>query len=297
MRRKVLLCEPGYTNRFLDDCLVDYTRPDNNSLLDGCDEVYYRSCIADRVQTREGWKKQQEPEIWCIVSGKRTGSTLIIDYLQKCNPKTVLALSEIFNLDNTYMESFDMTDKKGILYPHRGAFRKNTGDYEGYFRQFIDFATSRFGTTKLIFKYTIDFLYDYEFFMTQYDKVFNLFREKNIRIVYLNRNEPESYVSHKLALVYGFSNTVYSDIPPGIFDLKELHLFSANKHAFEARLFRDLRVDKILDYAMITKNHEENLALIHDVFGLKEEACLFDTINKKQNEFSYESILDTKNWR
>lgn len=292
--RRVLLCEPGYTNPFLRD-VVEYTRLGDGTVLDGFDEVWYRACIADKIEIKEGWKKQ--PEVWCLVSGKRTGSTLVVDYLQKCNPRTVLALSEIFNLDNAYMDSFDVTNERGVLFSYRHLFRENTGDDEAYFRQFLEFAASRFETTRLVFKYTVDFLYDYEAFMARHDAVFRLLREYDTRIVYLNRNELESYVSHKLALVYGFSNTVYPGVPPGIFDLKELHTFTANKHAFEARFFRETRIERFLDYAMISEDHEENLAWIHNVFGLEQEACFFDTINRKQNTIPYEVLLDRKNWR
>ena len=141
-------------------------------------------------------------------------------------------------------------------------------------------------------------MYDYDGFVAQHERIFRFLRENNARLVYLNRNELESYISYKMALTYGFSNTVYPGIPPGIFDLNELHTFSVNKHAFEALFFRESRIEKWLDYAMVSEDHEKNLAWIRDVFGLEaEEACRFDTINEKQNAFSYEAFLDRKNWK
>jgi hypothetical protein len=77
-------------------------------------------------------------KVYCLISSQRTGSTLIVDYIQKTSKK-VLALSEIFI---NYTKSYDVTNKNGILYeiPIQ-PFHPST--IHNYIKQFIHIAEKK----------------------------------------------------------------------------------------------------------------------------------------------------------
>jgi hypothetical protein len=147
--------------------------------------------------------------ICCLLSGQRTGSTLLIDYVQKTQPK-VLALSEIFNTYNNcfdYNRSYDVC--KGILKGKQfTTLNECKNDVCLYFKQFEDLANYE-DYEIILFKITLDFNTE----LQNYTNL-NIYLDfiKNFNIIWLTRNDIECYISKILAEKYGYSNNIYETI-------------------------------------------------------------------------------------
>lgn len=300
---KLLISKNNYENEYMTKIInINQKLKDNKSYYIDLDfylenknnyyffnqfyETYYDGSIKSIIDLKFNWIKKEELEIFCLISGKRTGSTFIIDYLQKTMENhQILPLSEIFNLDNTYFESYDVN--KGILKKDINKFKKNTGNYDEYFNQFIKYAESKLNINKFLFKYTIDFLYDYDKFMDEFIHIEKIL--KKCKIIYLNRNEIESYVSLKFAMNFGFSHTKYDYINDEYFLKNELIQFCENKHAFECLLLEYIKFDYYLDYYLLNTNMDKFLINLSNILNIKNLNFNIDFL-PKQNELNIKEI-------
>jgi len=178
------------------------------------------------------YKIKNKLQINCLLSSQRTGSTLIVDVLQKSS-KNVLALSEIFYFYDeieTYTSSHDCANNSGILhgyniFPFTG---KNISDY---FKQFEDFAIFQ-NKNLLLYKLTIDFNLPLENFFNL-NNIIDFISQSKHNIIYLDRNIFDIYTSKKLADIYSYSNTIYESIPEKFFKYSEVALLNLRKNHFE----------------------------------------------------------------
>ena len=246
----------------------------------------------------------------CLLSGQRTGSTLIIDVLQKTS-KNVLALSEIFYFYHgieTYTQTNDSCDKNGILYG--GCIEKFTGEnIVDYFKQFEDLAI--FQNKKIfLFKLTLDFNIPFVRYF-KFDDILEFISKSNINIIYLNRDEFDMYVSKHLAEKYSYRNIVYEKIPEKIFTYKNYETLKLIKNDFETKyihnnyfknkilVFYDTlikgflpeNINSLLNYLNKTNNEYVNCN-DYRIFSANDDKYY----NIKQNLFSKNELLDKKYW-
>ena len=195
---------------------------------------YYEEVIQFCNNYDKKYKIKNKLKINCLISGQRTGSTVLIDYMQKLS-KDVLALSEIFSSINGcefYSSSYDLENDYGILNNKgfKDKFKKlSDTNLDDYFKLFEDYAI--YHNKKLfIFKYTIDFSSE----LSDHDNMIQVLEiaRKNT-IIYLDRNSLDSYISKKLADKYGYSNTYYNNVEGVGIIYEELKRFIENKKKFE----------------------------------------------------------------
>jgi GR25 family glycosyltransferase involved in LPS biosynthesis len=230
-------------------------------------------------------------KIFCLLSHQRTGSTLIIDYIQKTS-KTVLALSEIFQ---NYPTSYDINNKNGVLYNYNLVdFNKDASNCKEYIQQFIDFAHEN-NYECLIFKYTFDLINKFNIEITQLilDEV------KKYNIIYLDRNDFDIYISKKLAEINGtYSNKIYiKNIQMNNDLFNEIHNFSIKKSEFLNNYLSQLNKIKYINYSFIKENdHKSNInqinIFLNSFYDEKYEYLVYNKyydyyniFNIKQNKF------------
>jgi hypothetical protein len=140
------------------------------------------------------YKIKNKLNITCLLSGQRTGSTLLIDILQKSS-KNTLALSEIFNYydeKETYTISYDCSNEFGILHGLK-IFPFTGQNMDSYFKQFEDYAI--FHDKELfIFKLTIDFNQELDFFKNIND-ILDFIVNSNNNIIYFYDPVPQEEYS------------------------------------------------------------------------------------------------------
>lgn len=239
------------------------------------------------------FKFKNNLEVYCLVSGQRAGSTLIIDILQK-NQTNILALSEIFNTYGPnlmkYTDTYDI--KNGIL-KDVNIFNFDGKNISDYFKQFTDYAEYK-NYSKFLFKATFDFLCEMEKFMFLND-IINFITQ--FKIIYLKRNLVNMYTSKKLADIYGYSNVNYEEINEKTFCISELNKFMNNEIEYSKFIDNKLKIYKTIFY---TEHNSLNNIInqLNDIFNINIKLNKFEEqiINKKQNNFELSTLVDVKNW-
>ena len=230
-------------------------------------------------------------KVYCLLSHQRTGSTLIIDYIQKTS-KTVLALSEIFE---NYENSYDINDKNGVLYNFNIVkFNKGVTNCKEYIQQFIDFAHEN-DYECLIFKYTFDLIKKFDIEIT--DLILDEVKKYNI--IYLDRNDTDTYISKQLAEINGtYSNQIYKkNIEMNSELFNEVYKFSIKKSEFLNKYLSHLNKIKYINYTFIKENdHKSNInhinIFLNSFYDEKYEYLVYNKyhdyyniFNIKQNKF------------
>jgi hypothetical protein len=253
------------------------------------------------------YKIKKPLTIFCLLSGQRTGSTLIIDFLQKTNKK-VLSLSEIFyhyNNDFTYINSYDVKNKSGILKDYEINTIDSYSNISDYFKQFEDIANFK-DYEIILFKLTLDYILPIENF-TNLELYLNFIKKFNI--IYLERNSLECYFSKKLADIHGYSNSIYENIPDSIFDINEFYEYIKNIEIYNKYIFKFVDNYYNINYTSLNniENVENTIIEMFNYFNvtLKEDDFLdlnlfknYDNyFNKKQNCIDYKDFFDLKYWK
>jgi hypothetical protein len=236
--------------------------------------------------------------ICCLLSGQRTGSTLLIDYVQKTQPK-VLALSEIFYTYHncfTYNSSYDVC--KGILKGKQfTTLNECKNDVCLYFKQFEDLANYE-DYEIILFKITLDFNTE----LQNYTNL-NIYLDfiKNFNIIWLTRNDIECYISKILAEKYGYSNNIYETINNNIFSLQELYNFIQRKEKFMNIWMPLIKKSCIINYNEYIKDENKlykTLTYIFNYFNIsiKLNKNIYCEMNKKQNIHNIYQLCEKKYW-
>jgi len=296
LRYSILKCDKNYIlnwdKNVLDIFLVDRlisnkqftVYVDNNHELLSCE--YLQKVLKDKP-----YQLKEPVEVFCLISGQRTGSTVLIDILQKYAPN-VLALSEIFN---DYKDSFDM--QKGILKNKINEFIEFNGDNTNEFlTQFIDYAEYK-NFNKFVFKWTLDYTKDIHS-LSYFNTIASVVNK--LKNIYLTRNDMMCYVSKKMAEIYGYANIEYTALLPKTFNLKELNQVINNRIEYEKLLFVACKIFKTICYVENCSN-SDLIRMCEESFGLTIDQdtinCKkYHQINCKQNKFHIDEILHTNNW-
>lgn len=249
--------------------------------------------------------------IYCLVSSQRTGSTIIIDYIQKMSC-SLLGLSEIFYYygNTTYTSSFDCINEKGILYQIPVlSLEELNNDIPLYFKQFTDYALLH-KYQGLIFKLTLDFCIDNDQFLYLNDIIEFI---QNYNIIYLDRNDLDIYISKKIAEKVGYANSRISEIEDidryNIkFDLNEFYFLLSNKNEFINKYMSKFSNIKYINYLSLTENIQENTIFINTILDsfypnskiqhLKYNKDIHNTerFNQKQNMLNNSLLLCNMNY-
>ena len=273
---------------------------DYNILID-YDYKYKELLINLCVKHKKSYTVKEPIKIYCLFSHQRTGSTLIIDYIQKTSKK-VLALSEVIN-DTYITSSYDVNNQNGILYKSKlFELKKDASNIKEYINQFIDIAEEK-GYEALVFKYTFNVI---NYFDTS--NMERLIKEfKNYNIIYLDRNDIDIYISKKLADKNNtYSNKIYGNIlGKDDFNIDKFILYLQNKHRFLKDFLSKLNNIKYINYNFIKENdHKHNITYINnflnsfystDIEYLKYEKYYdyYNIFNKKQNKFENKQIINS----
>jgi hypothetical protein len=277
---------------FMLDKIIKYKY--YNILID--DDYKYKELLINLcVKHKKAYTIKHPLKVYCLFSHQRTGSTLIIDYIQKTSKK-VLALSEIFSENNDYSRnSYDVHNPNGVLYNNE-VFELNTdaSNLKEYMCQFIDIAEEK-GYEALVFKYTFDVINKFD--TTNIEELINKF--KNYHIIYLDRNDIDIYISKKLADKNNtYSNKIYGTIlGKDDFNIDQFTLYLRKKNQFLNDFLSKLNNIKYINYNFIKENdHEHNITYINNLLNsfystkikyLKYEKYYdyYNIFNKKQNKF------------
>jgi len=244
-------------------------------------------------------------KIFCILSGQRSGSTLIIDIIQKTSKK-IMALSEVldFNGDNfNYVSHYDILNKNGILYNKNIKYDKDDS-VSTYFKQIKDIA-NYMDYDAIVFKWTLNF----ESGININHKFYEILEfVSNTNIIYLDRNEIDCYISRKFADKYGFSHNKYDEIKDELFSIKELYSFNKNKEEYMSSIFEKFKNVKCIQYNNIIKNNDF-IQNIYSIFYQIDNSLQEDIYNNiypfkncidvlpKQNQFLIDDLLSNKYWK
>jgi hypothetical protein len=127
----------------------------------------------------------------CILSFGRSGSTLLIDAIQKYS-SNVFSLSEILN--QNYINHYDISPN-GIIGKHNKYNINELTTYSNiidYINQFITIADD------LNYKYFI-FKYIIEYDIDKLTNIINLLEQQNFKFIFLDRNIIDIYISDQIA--------------------------------------------------------------------------------------------------
>ena len=243
-------------------------------------------------------------QIICLLSNQRTGSTYIVDLMQKFSDN-ILALSEIFN--GEYHNSYDVLNECGVLYGINLDKYIHLDDktINNYFNQFIEI--SEFNNKQiLLFKFTIDFfsnLYN----INEYSTILSFI--KNFNVIYLNRNNFECYISKIMAEKYGYANVEYPFLENNMFNYSNYITFYNNIKIFQDNylsLFNNIlylnyneinEVDNICEFinSKINKLLSSN-KIYFNYYLYDMTKNLKNYVNIKQNKFDITLFYDKKYW-
>ena len=250
---------------------------------------FYDEIINLCNKNNKNYKLKNKLNITCLISGQRTGSTLIIDYIQKLS-HNILALSEIFNYyknKEIYSKNYDIINKNGILYDtllSKKFIKLNNNNLTEYYKQFEDYAIY-LNKNIFIFKLTIDFKQDINDF-SNIDNIINLI--KDFKLIYLDRNELDSYTSKLNADKWGYSNVIYqNDVN---INQVEFDFFIKNKNYFYSKYICNLPVINIT-YDYLTNNKIYN-SIDKLLSYIIEQNCLDEHLHEiiLQNTQNYFNI-------
>jgi hypothetical protein len=237
-------------------------------------------------------------KIYCLFSHQRTGSTLIVDYIQKTSKK-ILSLSEIFEF---YNESYDIKNPNGILYNYNLILLKKDGtNIKEYINQFIYIAEDR-GYEGLFFKYTFDIIN--KFYISNLNLIIENIKKYNI--IYLDRNDIDIFISKKLADKNNiYSNEVYkNNLSNENFNLEKIYTFLDRKHKFLNIYLSQFNKIKYINYNFIKEGeHLHNINYINSLLNCFYEDSIeyliyekyyeyYDIFNKKQNKFDNNKLIN-----
>lgn len=256
------------------------------------------------------YKYKNKLNKFCVLSSQRTGSTLLIDYIQKISTNS-LCLSEIFYTyyeQSTYDDSYDI--QKGILknYNIKSIMDLNWDIYK-YYKQFEDIAIFE-NKLYFIYKLTLDFMIDINLF-TKFDEIYDL-SKSNTNIIYIERNVKDIYVSKILADIYGYSNVKYEKLFDNIFSLCELNNLEKNIIKFQNDMsfniynktnYNDIcnnleNIDIFINKLFNKNNLFENIINEQHYKLIKKNEHKFNKyFNIKQNNLPVEILINQKYWR
>jgi glycosyl transferase family 25 len=272
------------------DVIIDEDYRLKNTIIDICEK------------NKKKYKIKPAFKIYCIFSHQRTGSTLIVDYIQKTSKK-VFALSEIFN--NVYINSYDVTNENGVLYgSNLIPFERDTSNIKNYINQFVDIAEEK-GYESLFFKYTFDLINKFDM-----DNLHSIIDEiGGYNIIYLDRNDIDIFVSKKLAdKNNSYSNKIYDKkIDENDFNLDKFYLFLEKKNEFLNTYLSRFNKVKYINYNFIKENHHKhNIEYINNLLNgfhstnveylvYEKYYEYYNIFNKKQNKFSNISLITNAN--
>ena len=278
----------------------------NNYIVNIDDDYHDKDTIIKICNMHKKEYKIKKPlKIFCILSGQRTGSTMIIDVIQKTSKK-IMGLSEIFyhyNNNFTYLKQYDIVNKNGILYNKNIKYDEHDS-LSTYFKQFEDIA-SYMEFDAIVFKWTLDFHKE----INTYTKFYKILEfVSNTNIIYLDRNQIDCYISRKFADKYGFSHNKYEKIEDEFFSIKELYSFNKNKEEYMSIIFEKIKNVKCIQYNNIIKNNDF-IKNIYSIFYQIDNSLEEDIYNNiypfkncidtlpKQNQFLIDDLLDSKLWK
>jgi GR25 family glycosyltransferase involved in LPS biosynthesis len=245
---------------------------------------------------------KQPIKVYCLFSHQRTGSTLIVDYIQKTSKK-ILALSEIFNTHYTET-SYDVKNPNGILYNYDLiSLNTNHSNITEFINQFIYIAEDR-GYEGIFFKYTYDNINNFD--TSKLDLIIENIQKYNI--IYLDRNDIDVYISKKLADKNNtYSNEVYKNkLTNEEFNIKDFYKFLNKKNDFLNEYLTKFKKIKYINYNFIKEgNHLHNINYINNLLNCfyndnteyliyEKYYEYYDIFNKKQNKFNNELINYTE---
>lgn len=266
--------------------------------IDNTDELINCNILTNILKNTD-FEIKNDLNIYSLISGQRTGSTLIIDILQKCHCDNTLALSEIFsNYKNnaTFTSSYDVT--QGIL-KGETIISFNGFNMKEYFQQFVDLAEFK-NYKKFIFKLTFDFMINKTEFNCL-EQILNFISLSNFYVIYLNRNSWETYMSKKFAEIYGYANVKYGFLQDKTFNYDEFHKFIKNKIEYTELIEETLKVNKYITYEE-NDDIESTIKKINTVLDINIdyktdcESKIYIKINSKQSIFSKKILFDDKFW-
>jgi GR25 family glycosyltransferase involved in LPS biosynthesis len=281
-------------NNTFDFFLIDKIISMPNSL------IYYDCNISNEIVTKildicNKYNKEltikNNLSNYCILSPQRSGSTLLIDFLQKCN-KNYLTLSEIFY---NYESSFDINDTDGILKGFELKSFKTFQHIYPYFKQFLDYCYIN-DYNGIIFKLTFDLT-------SEYDKFYRLneiieFVKSKCRIIFIERNVIDSYISKTFCKTHSYSNEIYSNLQVKMFSLEELYNFVESKNNYLSKINIKFLFN-ILTYDNIVTNINNYDPSFINIPLLMIDKNLFKHVklNKKQNNFERKQLLNKRLWK
>jgi hypothetical protein len=251
-----------YPNENYDMFLIEelLTFSDYNIYLDL--KVKNKQLIIDICNKYNKKYKIKNPiKVFCLISEAGSGSTLLVDFLQK-NSKNILALSEIF-FDSNNFNLFDVKNNSGILKEFK---IKSIDDYysniSDYFKQFEDIANFK-DYEIIFFELTLDYNLPIEK-NTNLDLYLNFIKKFNI--IHFERNLLECYISKKIECIDvnidDFSKYI-NNIPNDIFKLNEYYEFTKNMEIYNEYIFKPIHNYYKINYALTLKlykySHSRNL--------------------------------------
>ena len=269
------------------------------------DENYkYKTVIMDIcLKNNKKWLIKKPMKIYCLFSSQRTGSTLIIDYIQKTSKK-ILALSEIFSDGYINLNQYDTKNKNGVLYNKKIIkIEEDLTNLNEYIEQFIKIAEDN-GFEGLIFKYTFDLIG--KPLILDLNTIIQKIKQYNI--IYLDRNDIDIYISKNLADKNNtYSNNEYKNNLCEKIDIVDFYNYLNKKNDFLNTYLSQLNNIKYINYNFIRENeHLNNINYINKIlnsfYNTKEEYLkyekyyeIYNIFNKKQNKFSNLDYLKIDN--
>lgn len=220
------------------------------------------------------------------ISGQRTGSTMIVDCIQKLS-NNVLALSEILYFlrgNETYHKHYDIVNENGVLYNSLLAntfVNLNKDNFVEYLKQFEDYAVYE-NKDVLFFKYTLDFTVS----PMEHDLFFDALeylKSNAYNILNLKRDNIDCFISKKAASIYGYSHNTYTALSLELFQRDEYLNFVANEKSYQQILLPYLNPKIIRDYNQISRN------IVDEINNLLCE--LNDTPNKNYLDKLYYNLF------
>jgi hypothetical protein len=165
----------------------------------------------------------------CIISFGRSGSTLLIDTIQKYS-SNIFSLSEILN--KNYINHFDISEK-GIIGKHNKYNINELSTYSNiidYINQFITIAED-LNYKNFIFKYIIEYDID------KLTNIINILEQQDFKFIFLDRNIIDIYISDQIAKkINEYTSVDTTNIKVDI-NFKKLYNFLGNKTKFTNYIF------------------------------------------------------------
>ena len=226
---------------------------------------------------------------YCILSSKRSGASMIVDFLQKYN-KNYLVLYEIFDECNKSYEFLNIND---MLNKFSIKHIKEFNDINQYFKQYADICEA-LDYNGIVFKLTFDCLDN-----IHDDKLESCvkFAKSNSRIIYVDRNCFDQYISRIFCKTHSSSNEIYNKLHNNMFSMEEFYRFVQYKNDFLDKF----KLDSFYiytTYESVVRNIKNNdISFINiPVFILDNELFKYNNLREKQNLYNIPALLTSKLW-